>query len=433
MALKLEIGNTYAPVPPEKQKYNRSGTMKKKHDWRLYAKVVQGDVNLIHQVTFQLHETFQPSAFKKFLPPFETRQQSYGPFTARVSIGFADGSSKHVEHVLVLHGDGARSTLGFQVSGNRLPAVSRPLATRPFGIELELTTSSQCSLDEVRNTLSRALKQVVVQADRSNRSSYCWKLVPDASVQCSFDERGACNPFELVSPKLCAGAGLSAANTVIRALHDQLRCSVRANDSTGFHVHVEVEGATLAQLKALCCAWVKYEGALDLLVDPSRRGDSNRYALSTRRNSHLFHLSNDAARDKLASAACFDELCELMNPGGSRYYKLNLQNLASGRQPTVEVRMHEGTADFQRVGSWVRLLVAFVEHAVSEADVGMTARPKTFAEGRTPQDKLAKLFEWVVKDRKLRDFYLSSACSSSCPSSGVKRSRCECECDHAGA
>ena len=59
---------------------------------------------------------------------------------------------------------------------------ARPLAQRPFGVELELTTSSQCSLEEVRSVLSTALREEVVHAGRGNQSSMQWKLVPDASV-----------------------------------------------------------------------------------------------------------------------------------------------------------------------------------------------------------------------------------------------------------
>ena len=99
--------------------------------------------------------------------------------------------------------------------------------------------------------------------------------------------------------------------------------------------------------------------------------------------------------------------------------------------------MHEGTADYERISSWVRLLVAFVEHAIDMADRGAASQPATFSGGRTSQEKLALLFEWVVKDRKLRDFYIgrTGGGPSSSSSTGNKRARstsccheeaCEC-------
>ncbi len=48
------------------------------------------------------------------------------------------------------------------------------------------------------------------------------------------------------------------------------------------------------------------------------------------------------------------QLYEVMNPSKDRYFKMNLQNIASGRQPTIEFRQHSGTLEYEKIASWIR-------------------------------------------------------------------------------
>jgi hypothetical protein len=59
------------------------------------------------------------------------------------------------------------------------------------------------------------------------------------------------------------------------------------------------------------------------------------------------------------------DLYELINPNmfRQRYHKLNLQNLATGRQPTIEFRQHHSTKDVVEIVAWVRFCVLFVTSA----------------------------------------------------------------------
>ena len=87
-----------------------------------------------------------------------------------------------------------------------------------------------------------------------------------------------------------------------------------------------------------------------------------------------------------------------MNHHG-RYYKLNLQNMVTGRQSTIEFRQHSATMNYEKVGAWVRFCVAFCTNSAK-------LRPPTgFKEGSSMDKMFQGLFSFVIKDRALRDFY----------------------------
>ena len=87
-----------------------------------------------------------------------------------------------------------------------------------------------------------------------------------------------------------------------------------------------------------------------------------------------------------------------MNPRNDHFYKLNLCDLTVG-QPTVEFRQYSATADFVEAGNWVRLCAAMVNNSAR------LRSPSCFKESTQLDDQFEMLFEYVVKDRFLRDFY----------------------------
>lgn len=133
------------------------------------------------------------------------------------------------------------------------------------------------------------------------------------------------------------------------------------------------------------------------------------------------YTTNESRNKALASCRSIGNLADLMNPDG-RYYKVNLQNLVTGRQPTIEFRQHSATSNSRKVNSWVRFCVTLVNNSAK------LASPSEFREDRDLDYQFDALFQFVIKDRALREYYRGrredlhgeqeSGCCQSCSSGG---------------
>jgi len=166
-------------------------------------------------------------------------------------------------------------------------------------------------------------------------------------------------------------------------------------------------------------------------MPPSRRtgsSESDQYFKSNRAAVGDKTVSNLTRNRTLSACGTTSELCRVMNPSG-RYYKLNLQNLASGRQPTIEFRQHSGTSNFEKISTWVRFCMAIVTNS------SQFKEPSALKKSRTLDEQLEMLFEYVIKDRALRDTFRlrqtavlgdnseAEACCSGCAHGGTCASR----------
>ena len=185
------------------------------------------DNNETEQVDFVLHESFSPNFFRKYNIPFQTRQQSYGGFTAKVEISIKGKEEKITVPYKLSFRPGINQrqvdvTLAEDIStllsrGGSRPR--RPISNRRFGVELELTRPSHFSLKDVRDVLHQAGLdcEVYEHSQAKNVGAVKWKIVQDGSVQCRPGDRD-CVRFELVSPVLAGGEGLQEIHTVLQAL-----------------------------------------------------------------------------------------------------------------------------------------------------------------------------------------------------------------------
>jgi hypothetical protein len=88
-----------------------------------------------------------------------------------------------------------------------------------------------------------------------------------------------------------------------------------------------------------------------------------------------------------------------MNPKG-RYYKVNLQNLKTGKRPTIEFRQHSATSDYRKVEPWVRFCKTFVHNSLH------CAPPKeSLGESMAVDEEFDELFDRVIQDPALKRYY----------------------------
>ena len=275
-----------------------------------------------------------------------------------------------------------------------------------FGIELEMSSPDYMSSDIIADHLSSIgiIVNVVPGWSEGKKTSKIWKIVPDSSIMCNRNQPD-CNQFELVSPILQAENGLNDTGKLLQKIAGFK--SIKVNKSMGFHVHVDVSKYSLQQIIKICQQFVKYEDAIDLIMPKSRRTGSDESNAFFKSNTscakmHLGFVGGDSDWKVMRFLnGCQDihQVADVMNPDG-RYFKLNLQNLKDGRQPTIEFRQHSSTINTDKVRAWVRFCVRFCENSANFDP------PTPFANRLVDADsKFDYLFQSVIKDNALHRFY----------------------------
>jgi hypothetical protein len=72
-----------------------------------------------------------------------------------------------------------------------------------------------------------------------------------------------------------------------------------------------------------------------------------------------------------------------------------LNNLKTGRQPTIEFRQHSATTSTPKILNWIRFCTCFVANSIR------LPSPSPLKPSRTQAEQFEMLFEYVIKDRYL--------------------------------
>jgi hypothetical protein len=292
---------------------------------------------------------------------FSTKQQTYGGTTATINIRGAGGSVMELTYAVQLDRSiQNRKPALYTFTEHRrfqpLRMVKMP-GNQNFGIELELSSEAEIDPQDIANSMPQSAGQILVAGGyREGREVYHggWKIVPDSSIMCNRN-MPECNKFEVVSRVLKGGPGLSEVSNVVKSL-GKIYPALKVNKSMGFHVHIDVTGFSVEKIKQICQNFIKYEAVMDSFMPPSRRDGSSecdKFFKSNRGSVNQGHFDPQQCHYTLENCYDLDTLASFMNRDG-RYYKLNLQNLVTKRQPTIEFRQHSATLNYDKISAWVR-------------------------------------------------------------------------------
>ena len=242
------------------------------------------------------------------------------------------------------------------------------LSDRRFGVEEEVflpldqgqVPRGRTPADKVaaflrqNNFVAMSTDEALAQTDRTLPDKL-WMVKPEPTLT---DSMGLEESAEINTPVMQGEGDLRQLGLVNRLLHAH---EFMVDPRTALHAHHEITDVDLDGIKRLAFNHVIAERAFDRLVDPDRRGNNNRFALSTRQDGLV-----DGFLPRLREARTVDAMTNavfLLHDGDDRT-KLNLD--AFPEHGTVEFRHHHGTLDPDAVSHWVRLGQAFVDFSANQ-------------------------------------------------------------------
>lgn len=374
----------------------------------LYVDIINGNPDLVDYVGFRFYPSRETHNVRKrtkvvlsdgnYASRFTIKQSSVNQWSRKVTVGvFGRGGSRRVRKLKATPKNFRERSLKFlETRSLREHYLEAP--DFRFGLEIETSLGGHTTGRDVVERISiMAGVEVIDRKDdylRGSEDNYSrWMLVPDASTSCSISDPN-CNKFELVSRILRGGDGLEECKLVLEALESVGRISI--NKSMGFHVHVNTSGLSLEHLKNICLNFVKHESAIDSIMPESRTNSP--YCMS---NREAIQGGDGLKHNAIVSCDNIVDLCDTVNPGGNRYYKLNLQNLNPDFQgnnkqskSTIEFRQHSSSTKFDKIEAWVRFCTSLVKNSVE--------RPQKL---KLHEDAFESLFDTVVQDLRLKEYY----------------------------
>lgn len=176
-----------------------------------------------------------------------------------------------------------------------------------------------------------------------------WKATSDGSIHAD----AGCSPVEVVSPVLRGSDGLAQLAAMAVKLNAM---GAKVNRSCGFHVHVGFDAANeaAALVRMIFITANVEDGLFAATGSPSRT--NNGFCKSVK--TDFRPVSVGAVPRNLRGVQA---KCPFVN---DRYHVLNLQNLLTGRQPTVEFRVFAGTTNGTKMRAYVQLALGIVQLAL---------------------------------------------------------------------
>ncbi|KXJ87326.1 hypothetical protein Micbo1qcDRAFT_197912 [Microdochium bolleyi] len=237
---------------------------------------------------------------------------------------------------------------------SRVSPPPRPVARGVIGIGIE--TEFLLGPHPHRPRMESLVENLTVSRPHST-----WKLVDDPTVGTNSIPWGV----EMVSPmfQLAQSSGWRETITDTWETLDA-HYIVSGGENCSTHVHMSIGGYySVLQLKRLAQAIIHFEPAFEAILPRDRRG--NEYARSNWIDNDYFGrkgLSRPQAVARIEQCRTIDEIIELMNPKGSRYFGWNFQALK--KYETVEFRRGPVSTTVNDVFKWIALASSFLRAAI---------------------------------------------------------------------
>lgn len=183
---------------------------------------------------------------------------------------------------------------------------------------------------------------------------------------------------EFVSPVLQGDEGLNAVANLCAYGRDN---DWTVDSSCGYHVHIDCSNLNDAQLAAVAVGYAATADVWARFVSKKRAG--NTYC------DRLPYTAEDIR------GRGFRYVLDMTQ---DRYHWLNWQ--AYSRHQTVEIRLHSGTTNYEKIANWVKIHTRFVDRlaAMPERDV------YELFEGKDTSAKFDAMME-LIDDADLRAYY----------------------------
>lgn len=397
---------------------------------------------------------------------FSTRQQTYGAVTVSITIRGVGGSKSVIDYHIALR-EGAPETIGTFVE-KRPNSIMRPIKMTDgnfainllFGVDydnnelpLENGAENRILLQQIAKSIfgrsKRPMRAVLhnpnngeswteewfkSKKEKSNIDDVAWTLSfvrasssvgyhPSSNVITQSQDtvesdlvstHVSSTEISILSPSLSGGEGLNECYKIIEGLPSYLTCT-NQNEGQGLsaytprdhslHVQIDVSNLTILQIIKVCQNFIKYEEAIDSFMPWYRRENCFRDCLSNKLamkgDKTQQQLNNKERNNMIARCTSFRDLIHCLNPEDDRSYKLNLRNLinSTNNKLYIEFRQHPTSKDKTTTTNWIRLCMAFVKNSAR------LRSPNALKNTTSIEDEFDLLFEYVVKDRALRNFY----------------------------
>ena len=186
---------------------------------------------------------------------------------------------------------------------------------------------------------------------------------------------------EFVSPVL---QGLDGLENLAMAVARIKAMGAKVNATCGVHVHVGFPSNDLAALRRLVHLVAHWESAMFATTGTKSR-ENNSYCRSIKNASS--RSANYQSRSSLSGTF-----------GNERYRTLNLVNLLTGRQPTVEFRIFSGSTNPDKIVAWTMLCLSLVEAALQNKRAKTFDMPQTSTLRETGDGEGEKLVKAMLND-----------------------------------